>query len=98
MKRKRPYKTVQVGFNKESDYKKFHNAAEKYYGTGRAADCEYIRACVKASTKKTMTRKKAVVLVEITEKINNLLINTDNPYLQDELTYILTEGAKLWEY
>ena len=97
MRRKRDYKTIQLGFRTQNEYNKFHNNAVRFYGDGRAADCAYLRECIHQTSKKRKksTREKARALVETTQRLNDLLEATDNPYIQDEITEILKEQIKL---
>lgn len=100
MKRKRDEKTIQLGFKTQKEYDKFHKNAVLFYGDCRLADCAYLRECIKQNTRrrKKSSREKAKALVETTQRLNDLMLSIDNPYMQDEIEEILKEMETLWEF
>ena len=67
MKKKRDYKTVQIGFRDKYAYDSFHKKAVRYCGCdSRLADCMYLRECIKANEKKkrASSKKKAQEFVK----------------------------------
>lgn len=100
MRRKRDYKKINVGFRTQKEYDKFHNEAVKEWGDGRNADCMYIRTCISQNRiRRTKSEKeRAITLVETTQQLNNLLLETDDPHIKEEISSILEEQGKLWVF
>lgn len=100
MIKKRDKKIIQLGFRTQKEYDVFHENAVLYHGEGKGADCAYLRECIKqnARRRKRSTREKARALVETTQRLNELMLASDNPYVQDEISEILKEQVKLWEF
>lgn len=100
MRKKRDYKKINVGFRTQKEYDKFHKEAVKEWGDGRNADCMYIRTCISQNRKRRTKSEKerVIVLVETTQRLNNLLLETDDPYIKEEISDILEEQGKLWVF
>lgn len=98
--KKRDYKTIQLGFRTKGEYYRFHNEAVRSYGETRTADCTYLREIIRQNRKRRnqATREKAKALVETTQQLNDLLLATEDPYVQDEISRILREQVKIWEF
>ena len=101
MKRKKQdYKKIQLGFKTRKEYEEFHKTAVRFYGDYRLADCSYLRDCItqNASRRNRAIKEKAKAWVETTQRMNDLLLSTNDPYLQDEITEILKKQVKLWGF
>lgn len=98
MKKKRDYAVIQLGFKTEKEYAKFCKEAEKAYGTGRRAKSLYLRDCIEANRKnrKRTSREKVIGLVESTQKLNDILLSTDDPYVYARTAEALREQVALW--
>lgn len=99
MKRKRDYKTVQIGFKTQKEYDKFHNSAIRACGDYRNADCEYIRHCIKEDRRKrtVVEKNKAKALVSTQQMINDILMYAQDPNFVDQIKKMEKENIKLWD-
>lgn len=98
MKRKRDYKTIQFGVKTRSEYDNIHYKAIKKFGNNRVADCQYLRFCIK-ETNRRMTiseREKATALVLLQENINQLMRQTSDSEMLNNLNCMQKEMKKLW--
>ena len=99
MKKKRDYKTVQIGFRDKYAYDSFHKKAVRYCGCdSRLADCMYLRECIKANEKKkrASSKKKAQEFVKAQVEIANILQQTDDEKIQSLMMELSKEVIDIW--
>lgn len=99
MRRKRDYKTIQLGFKHQSDYEKFHKKAMSVCGEYRNADCEYLRHCIKEeSRRRTVAEKKKIQALVVNQQVLNELLNTvENPAVREKIIQLEQESMKIWD-